>query len=269
MNGFRRRAAGAVAGSLLLVGCAVNQNIDPWVGAGVDHPRISVDGTTVTVHAETTLPLEDESNRDGFALRAAKIAWRTHLGQLDTLRITTLQRDHPDSRRERTWRRAELALLFGDRLTGLDAGDEAAVRPRLPAGPGPYRGATADRLPQAVALFQRIAREPAVGLEPAPGEPRIEECFGGLAGTERTGEYRAYATVDLPVPRDTQPSQLLVATAAAWAELGLEVNRSGMFTGDEDRVRGELPDVGNLTLAERSIGIPLLTFSYSTECRPT
>jgi hypothetical protein len=158
VNWFRAAALACLAMTVAIaawfvvgVSGGVGPEFDAWVSAGVGDPRISTrtEGgrTTVTVHAETDLPLENTENRDGFGERVAKILWRTHLGRIDTAKVTTLQQGNPDSRRDRTWKRAELERAFGPRLAGLDAGDEAAVRAELPAGDGRYADRSVDGLP--------------------------------------------------------------------------------------------------------------------------
>lgn len=244
----------------------------PWYSAGVDDSQISTQTsgghTTVSVHAETTLPLEDAGNRDGFAVRAAKILWRTHLGRVDTLKVTTLQRDHPESRDDRTWQHAELEREFGARLAGLDAGDETALRQHLPPGDGPYANKSADRLPQATTVMQQIVGETTqdrLGTEPRLDER--EQCLDDF-GVEPTGEFRAYAEADLTLPPGTQPLQILEAAATQWAQMGLEVDRSDLFTGNEDEIHGTLPGIGGVALSEYPHGTHpgIVGVSYGTEC---
>jgi hypothetical protein len=277
-RGFAVLAAVLVAMTVVVAGCSAftgdrePQEHDPWATAGVENPRITTltsgGRTTVSVHAETTLPLPEATNRDGFAERAAKILWRTHLGWVDTLKVTTLEQGHPESRRDRTWERAELEQEFGDRLAGLDASDQGALRQHLPAGNGPYAGTSADGLPQAIMVMQQIVQETArarLDTEPGLDEPEPEECYGGIAD-EPTGKFDAYAPTDLAVAEGTHPSQIVVAAAAQWAEMGLEVDRSGLFTGTEDRIRGDLPDVGHILLEESLADTTTLHLAYRTEC---
>jgi hypothetical protein len=277
-RGFAVLAAVLVAMIVVVAGCSAftadrePQERDPWASAGVENPQITTqtsgDRTTVSVHAETTLPLPEATNQDGFAGRAAKILWRTHLGRVDTLKVITLERGHPESRRDRTWERAELEREFGDRLAGLDAGDQAALRQHLPAGNGPYAGTSADGLPQAIMVMQQIVQETArarLDTEPRLDEPEPEECYGGIAD-EPTGKFDAYAPTDLTVPEGTTPSQVVVAAAAQWADMGLEVDRSGLFTGTEDRIRGDLPDVGHIILEDSPADTTILHLAYRTEC---
>jgi hypothetical protein len=63
-----------------------------------------------------------------------------------------------------------------------------------------------------------------------------------------------------------QSSEIVVATAEQWADMGLEVNRSGLLDGTEDRVRGELPDVGDIVLSAYPRDASTLKITYNTEC---
>ncbi|MQA95795.1 MAG: hypothetical protein GEV11_14485 [Streptosporangiales bacterium] len=265
----------AVAGCVPFLGDE-EQERDPWSSAGVDEPRIdsrSTGGrTVVTVRAETTLPLEDRDNQEGFAERAAKIAWRSHLGRMDTLEITAGQQGHPERARTRTWPRAELGKAFGPRLAGLDAGDEAALRQQLPAADGAYSGRKADRVGRGDAILRELLRTTArerLGAEPRLPETEPEECYGGLSGADPTGEFRTDAEAEMPRPRGAHPLASLLATADQWSRLGLDVDRSGLFLGNEDTIRAELPGVGRAALEDlpaRGDRKAALQLSYATDC---
>jgi hypothetical protein len=248
------------------------QEFDAWVSAGVADPRISTrteaGRTTVTVEASTDLALDDADNRDGFAERVAKILWRTHLGPIDTAKVTSRSQSDPGSRRDRTWQRAELERAFGPRLAGLDEADEAAVRSHLPAGDGPYADKPAGRLPEAITVMEEIVQDTSdrrLGRAAELEEPEREACLDDFA-VEETGEFRANASADLAVPDGMQSSEIVVATAEQWADMGLEVNRSGLLDGTEDRVRGELPDVGDIVLSAYPRDASTLKITYNTEC---
>jgi hypothetical protein len=115
-------------------------SVRAWRTAGVTDPMIAQgmeDGRlVVTVVARTRLPLPDEANEEGFARRAAKIVWRTYVGRVDVLELSSGEGVADATLRTRTWQAAELEHGFGPRPAGLDAGGTPAP---LAAGDGPYR----------------------------------------------------------------------------------------------------------------------------------
>ncbi|MBA9001346.1 hypothetical protein [Thermomonospora cellulosilytica] len=219
----------------------------------MDDPKITVrtEGgrTTVAIDAVTSLPLPDRSNQTGFGERAAKIAWRTHQGRIDALEVSV--RDESGHADDRTWRRAELESAFGPRLAGLDAGREP---PRvLDAGDGPFGDKEAAGLGDGRAILEDLLRRTSrevLRADVVTHDGGRDECTKGLTG-KPTGEFRQSLTLEPSLAGDTHQIVVLQQIASYWARQGLDVDISGFYSGNEDRIKATVHGVGQVSAGPR------------------
>jgi len=234
---------------------AVEQD-DPWSAAGVAKPRVSEgSGGALTVSARTDLPLEDDKNQVGFGERIAKIAWRTHPGRVVSMRVTIS--DESGHSNARSWRRTDLESAFGPRLGGLDEG--RGIRPtRGPKpGKGPFSGKKARNMREGSATLAGLLRmtgRQIFGVDGTPVEGERTECTSGLLDNEPNGKHRVSSTLEAQIPGGTHEIVPLIRLASYWSGLGLRVDTSGLFDGNDDMVRATARDVGRLTASAEHPG---------------
>jgi hypothetical protein len=245
---------------------AVEQD-DPWGAAGVDKPRVSEgSGGALSVSARTDLPLEDAKNQVGFGERIAKIAWRTHPGRVTSMRVAIS--DKSGHSNARSWRRTDLESAFGPRLGGLDQGHGVQPTRGPKPGKGPYSGKKARDAREGAATLAGLLRttgKQVFGVDGTPVEGERTECTGGLLDNKPNGKLRVAGTLEAPLPGGTHEIVPLTRLATYWSGLGLRVDTSGLFDGNDDIVRATASGLGRLSAsAERRNGRMLLF--AQTEC---
>ncbi|KAB2350899.1 hypothetical protein [Actinomadura rudentiformis] len=246
----RTTVAAVVCVALLAAGCSDRaRQSDPWTSAGVAEPRLRTGpGNSLAVEAQTDLPLDDEANQAGFNRRAAKIAWRTHPGRVDSMNVAIS--DESGHSHTRAWRRADLEAAFGPRLAGLDEGRDPKPRERPARGDGPYRDNDARDLRQSLAITGEVLRRTSqeiFGRGRAPVEGGREECMGGMLGIDPNGKHRASSRLLAPLPGGTHEIVPLTRLVTYWSRLGLDVDTSGLYSGNDDLVSAALSGAGRLS----------------------